>query len=63
MVDYKAYLVRHSMEKMLLRHARQLLDVLTFKINKTDKQNILVTNLNVVKSACLLIELTEIVGR
>ena len=61
MIDFKAYLVRQFSEQMQLRHARALLDAIRNKVKTVSKQNILVMNLNVVKTACLLIEnLTDI---
>ena len=62
MLDYKCYLVRQFTEKMLLRHARNLLDNLQLKIKSQSKQNILVLNLNVVKCSCLLIENLDDIG-
>ena len=41
---------------MQLRHAISLLDAIRTKVKTVSKQNILVMNLNVVKSSCLLIE-------
>ena len=41
---------------MQLSHARALLDAIRTKVKTVSKHNILVMNLNVVKSACLLIE-------
>lgn len=48
---------------MQLRHARSLLDAIRTKIKTVSKQNILVMNLNVVKSACLLIENLADIGQ
>ena len=62
LLDYKCYLVRQFTEKMLLRHARHLLDNLQIKIKTQSKQNILVLNLNVVKCACLLVENLDDIG-
>ena len=46
-----------------MRHANQLINALESKVLQQDnKQNILVLNFNVVKSACLLIELLEQIG-
>ena len=56
MLDFKAYLMRQFTEQMQLRHARSLLDAIRTKVKTVSKQNILVMNLNVVKSSCLLIE-------
>jgi len=56
MIDFKAYLVRQFTEQMQLRHARTLLDAIRNKVKTVSKQNILVMNLNVLKTACLLIE-------
>jgi len=56
MLDFKAYLARQYTEQMQLRHARALLDAIRNKVKTVSKQNILVLNLNVVKSSCLLIE-------
>lgn len=47
---------------MQLRHARALLDAIRTKVKTVSKQNILVMNLNVVKTACLLIENMEDIG-
>ena len=56
MLDFKAYLARQYTEQMQLRHARALLDAIRNKVKTVSKQNILVMNLNVVKTSCLLIE-------
>lgn len=56
MLDFKAYLARQFTEQMQLRHARALLDAIRTKVKSVSKQNILVMNINVVKSSCLLIE-------
>ena len=56
MLDFKAYLARQFTEQMQLRHARALLDAIRTKVKTVSKQNILVMNINVVKSSCLLIE-------
>jgi hypothetical protein len=47
---------------MLQRHARRLLDTLDMKIQVKDKNNLLVLNLNIVKGACLVIEMMETLG-
>lgn len=45
-----------------MRHARTLVDSLEKKISQVTKFNMFVGNLNVVLSACLLIELLELIG-
>ena len=62
MIEEKAYLVREFMERFGLRHARTLLDYIDKRVNIPTKHNIFVTNFNVVKTGCLLIELLELVG-
>mmetsp|Transcript_2117 Transcript_2117/g.2959 ORF Transcript_2117/g.2959 Transcript_2117/m.2959 type:complete len:155 (+) Transcript_2117:537-1001(+) len=47
---------------MQLRHARALLDAIRTKVKAVSKHNILVMNLNVVKSSCLLIENLSDIG-
>ena len=56
MIDFKAYLVRQFMEQFKLNNARSLLDAIRQKVKTVSKTNILVLNLNVVKTSCLLIE-------
>jgi hypothetical protein len=62
MIDFKCYLVRQFSERILLRHARRLLDAIDLKIQARNKNNILVMNLNVVKTACLLIEVLQVMS-
>ena len=62
MVDYKCYLIRQFSEQLKMWHARQLLDTLDIRVTAKNKNNILVLNLNVVKTACLLIEVLHVVG-
>lgn len=62
MINEKSYLIRECMEKFHLRNARVLLDNIDRLSGFTNKQNILVTNFNVVKTACLLIEILELIG-
>jgi hypothetical protein len=45
-----------------LRHANQLINTLESKISQDNKFNILVLNLNVIKTACLLIEMLELMA-
>lgn len=63
MLEFKCFLVRQFSERLLLRHARRLLDTLDLKIGAKNKQNILVLNLNIVKSACLVVEMLEVIGQ
>lgn len=62
MVDFKCYLVRQFIDKMQQRHTRQLISTIDNKVKEQSKQNILVLNLNVAKTACLLIELLNLVS-
>jgi len=55
-------LIREYMEHFQLRHARTLLDHIDKRVTIPNRQNILVTNFNVVKTGCLLIEVLEIVA-
>ena len=57
MVDFKCYLIRQHIERLQLRHATRLLEALDIKVMSKNKSNILVLNLNVVKTSCLLIEM------
>lgn len=61
MLQYKCFLVREFMHLFQLKHARTLLDHIDQKIQIPNKFNILVSNFNVVLSACLLIELLGLV--
>lgn len=63
MVEFKCFLVRQFSERMLQRHARRLLDTLDLKLSLQNKQNLLMQNLNIVKCACLLIEMMEVVSQ
>lgn len=60
MVDEKAYLIRVYMEHFKLRNARTLLDCIEKMTNIPNKSNLYVTNFNVVKTACVLIEILEL---
>ena len=62
MIDFKCYLVRHFSEKLLLRHAKRLLDALDAKTQARNKTNMFVLNVNVVKSACLTIEILQLIA-
>jgi len=62
MLEFKCYLVRQFAERMQIRHSRRLLDTLDMKLAVKNKQNILVLNLNIVKGACLVVEMLEVVG-
>lgn len=62
MLDQKAYLIREYIEHFQLRHARSLLDSIEKRVTLPNKQNLLVSNFNVVKTGCLLIELLSITG-
>ena len=61
-IEFKCYLVRQFSERMLQRHVRRLLETLDRLLQAKSKKNLLVLNLNVVKAACLLIEMLEILG-
>jgi len=63
MLEFKCFLVRQFAERLLLRHARRLLDTLDMKITAKNKQNILVLNLNIVKGACLVVEMLEVLSQ
>lgn len=63
MLEFKCYLVRQFVERMLLRHASRLLDTLDIKIQAKNKQNLLVLNLNIVRGSCLIIEMLEVVSQ
>lgn len=62
MINEKSYLIREFMEKFNLRNARVLLDNVDRLSGFANKQNILVTNFNVVRTGCLLIEILELIG-
>ena len=62
MIDHKSYLIKQYFDNFQLRNARTLLDNIEKKIDIPNKQNIFVTNFNVVKTGCLLIELLDMVG-
>lgn len=62
MIDFKCYLARQFIDKMQQRHTRQLIQTIDNKVKQQSKQNILVLNLNVAKTACLLIELLQLVA-
>lgn len=61
-IEFKCYLVRQFSERMLQRHARRLLDTLDIRLSQKSKSNLLVINLNVVKAACLIIEMMEVIS-
>ena len=63
MIEEKCYLIREYIEFFQLRHARTLLDQIDKKVNIPNKSNIFVTNFNVVKTGCLLIELLGLIGQ
>jgi len=46
----------------MMRHATTMLDTIDFKISLENKNNIILLNLNTVKTCCLLIELLELVA-
>lgn len=62
LVEYKTFLLRSYLEQFALRHAKQLVEVLEQKVSQENKFNILALNFNTVKTACLLIELSETVA-
>jgi hypothetical protein len=62
-IDFKAFLIRAYMEQFTLRHAKQFIDSLDQKITQENKFNILALNFNVVKTACLVIELLHITAQ
>lgn len=62
MIDEKCYLIREFMEHFQLRHARSLLDYIDKRATCQSKQNLFITNFNVVKVGCQLIELLDLVG-
>ena len=62
MIDYKCYLARQFIDKMQQRPARTLIKSIDTKVKQQTKQNVLVLNLNVVRTSCLLIELLESIG-
>lgn len=62
MIDFKCYLIRQHIERLQLGHATRLLEALDIKVMSRNKSNILVVNLNVVKTSCLLIEVLAAVG-
>jgi len=61
MVDEKAYLIRVYMEHFKLRNARGLLDYIEKMTKIPNKSNLYVTSFNVVKTACVLIEILELI--
>jgi hypothetical protein len=63
MIEEKCFLIREYIEFFQLRHARTLLDQIDKKVNIPNKSNIFVTNFNVVKTGCLLIELLGLIGQ
>lgn len=62
MIDFKCYLARQFISKMQKRHTNQLITTIDHKVKQQSKQNLLVLNLNVAKTACLLIELLQLVA-
>jgi hypothetical protein len=62
MIDQKCYLIREYLDYFQLRNARTMLDFIDKKVNIANKLNILVSNFNVVKTGCLLIEVLELVA-
>jgi len=62
MINEKAYLIREFIERFNLRNARIFLDNMDRLSGFVNKQNILITNFNVVKTACLLIEILELIS-
>lgn len=62
MIDFKCYLARQFIDQMQQRHTRTLIATIDTKVKQQSKQNILVINLNVIKTSCLLIELLNLIG-
>ena len=62
MIDEKAYLIRVFLENFKLRNARVLLDLIQKMTKIPSKVNTYVTNFNVVKTGCVLIELLELIS-
>lgn len=62
MIEYKTFLLRQYLHSFVLRHSKLFLDTLDAKLQQENKFSILVLNLNVVKTSCLLIELLEMVA-
>lgn len=62
MIEYKCYLIRNFIENMKVDNVANLLDTIENKVSEKTKFNILVQTTNVVKAACLLIEVLELVA-
>jgi hypothetical protein len=62
MIEQKCYLIKEYLDHFQLRNARNLLDNIEKKVDIANKLNIFVTNFNVVKTGCLLIELLDQIG-
>lgn len=62
MIDFKCYLARQFIDKMQQRHCRTLIATIDHKVKLQSKQNILVLNLNLIKTSCLLIELLDFIA-
>jgi len=62
MIEQKAFLLREYMDYFSLRQARQMLDYIEKMTAIPNKTNLFVTNFNVVKTGCILIELMQLVS-
>lgn len=62
MIDEKAYLIKVFLEHFKLRNARGLLDLIEKMSKIPNKSNLYVTNFNVVKTGCVLIELITLIS-
>jgi hypothetical protein len=62
MIEEKAFLIRVFMEHFQLRHARLLLDHIEKRGLEANKHNLFVTNFNVVRTGCVLIEILQLVA-
>lgn len=63
MIDYKLYLVRSHLDLLKLSQSKKLLDFLERKVRNETKNNILVHNFNVVRSACQIIEVLHLISQ
>jgi len=59
MLESKSYILKRYITKMTYEQATSFLDAVEKGVKNTSRGNILILSLNVIKSACLLIELLE----
>lgn len=59
MLESKCYLIRRYLKDLTYAQANHLLEVIETRVYDKSKSNILIRTLNVVKAACILIEVIE----